>query len=251
MLDDLLEKGIIELPPLKRHEESGMTNDLRYCRYHRVISHPLEKCIMLKERIMQLAKGGAIILNLDEAAETNRATIWCEQCCLAPSLIEELVTIQFGSLELVVLLVMVLNALMEAKPVLDILSEDDEAWTLVTRRRPKKQRHTQPPPLRRRKRQGRRKNPRCRKGKKRANSDRKHEVQPVDLLEQEPLLPVTLEEFFPKDFFRKVAVNMVSSSELEDEDGGEDVQADVQEVPAPSIDDRVLAVLEFLPERMS
>ena len=140
---------------------------------------------------------------------------------------------------------------MEAKPVLDILSEDDEAWTLVTRRRPKKQRHTQPPPLRRRKRQGRRKNPRCRKGKKRANSDRKHEVQPVDLLEQEPLLPVTLEELFPKDFFRKVAVNMVSSSELEDEDGGEDVQADVQEVPAPSIDDRVLAVLEFLPERMS
>jgi len=41
MLDDLLEKGIIELPPSKRPEESGRTNDPKYCRYHRVVSHPL------------------------------------------------------------------------------------------------------------------------------------------------------------------------------------------------------------------
>ena len=82
-------------------------------------------------------------------------------------------------------------------------------------------------------------------------TNRKHEVQPVDLLEQEPLLPVTLEEFFPRDFFRKVAVNMVSCSELEDGDSEEDVQEDVQEASAPSTDDKVLAVLEVLPERMS
>jgi len=42
-------------------------------------------------------------------------------------------------------------------------------------------------------------------------------------LKQEPLLPLTLEEFFPRDFFRKVAVNMVLCSTLEDEDGEEDV----------------------------
>ena len=41
MLDDLLKKGIIELPPSKRPEESGRTNDPKYCRYHRVVSHPL------------------------------------------------------------------------------------------------------------------------------------------------------------------------------------------------------------------
>ena len=92
MLDDLLEKGIIELPTSKRHEESGRTNNPKYYRYDRVVSHPLAKCITLKERIMQLAKDGTIILDLDEAAETNHTTIWCEHCHLAPSLIEELVT---------------------------------------------------------------------------------------------------------------------------------------------------------------
>ena len=84
-----------------------------------------------------------------------------------------------------------------------------------------------------------------------SNSNRQHEVQPVDLLEQEPLLPVTLEEFFPRDFFRKVAVNMVSCSELEDGDSEEDVQEDVQEASALGTDDKVLAVLEVLPKRMS
>jgi len=42
------------------------------------------------------------------------------------------------------------------------------------------------------------------------------------LLEQEPLIPVTLEEFFPRGFFKNATVNMVSCSELEDEDDDED-----------------------------
>jgi len=200
---------------------------------------------------MQLAKDGTIILDMDETAETNHTTICCEHCHLAPSLIKEWVTIQFGSLKPMVFPVMVPTTLVEVEPTLDTFSDDDEGWTFVTRRRPKKQRHTQPPPPRQRKRQGRKKNPRCPKGKKRPNSDRKHKVQPVDLLEQEPLLPVTLEEFSPRDFLRKVAVNMVSCSELEDRDSEEDVQDDVQEASAPSTDDKVLAVLEVLPECMS
>ena len=145
MLDDLLEKGIIELPLSKRPEESGRTNDPKYCRYHRVVSHPLEKCITLKERIMQLAKDGIIILDTDEAAETNHTTICCEHCHLAPSLIEEWVTIQFGSLEPVMFPVMVPTTLAKDEPTLGTFSDDDEGWTLVTRRRPKKQRHAQPP----------------------------------------------------------------------------------------------------------
>jgi len=44
---------------------------------------------------------------------------------------------------------------------------------------------------------------------------------------------------------------MVSCSELEDKDGEEDVQASVQEAPAPSTDDKVLTVLKVLPEHMS
>ena len=52
MLDDLLEKGIIELLLSKRPKEVGKINDTKYYQYHRVISHPLEKDITLKERIM-------------------------------------------------------------------------------------------------------------------------------------------------------------------------------------------------------
>jgi len=76
---------------------------------------------------------------------------------LAPSLTEEWVTIQFGSLEPVVFPVMVPTKAVEVEPTLNTFSDHDEGWTLVTRRRPKKQRHTQPPPLRRRKGQSRKK----------------------------------------------------------------------------------------------
>ena len=52
MLDDLLENEIIELLVLKRPEEDERTTDPKYCHYHRVISHSLEKCITLKEHIV-------------------------------------------------------------------------------------------------------------------------------------------------------------------------------------------------------
>jgi len=71
MLDDLLEKGVIELPKPKHLEEVGRTADPKYCGYHRIVSHLLEKCITLKERIMQLAEEGRIILDLDEIAEVG------------------------------------------------------------------------------------------------------------------------------------------------------------------------------------
>jgi len=52
MVDGLLKNKIIELPPPKGPKEAGRTTDSKYYLYHRVISHPLEKCITLKERIM-------------------------------------------------------------------------------------------------------------------------------------------------------------------------------------------------------
>ena len=71
MLDDLLENKIIGLPEPKRPEEAGRTSDPKYYRYHRIVSNPLEKYVTLKERIIQLAKDGRIILDLDETAEAN------------------------------------------------------------------------------------------------------------------------------------------------------------------------------------
>jgi len=69
ILNDLPEKGIIKLPPSKRPEKAGKSNDPKYYRYHQVVSHPLEKCNILKERKMLLAKDGTIIPDLDEVAK--------------------------------------------------------------------------------------------------------------------------------------------------------------------------------------
>jgi len=78
MLDGFLENGIIRLPPPKQPEEVGRTIDPKNCRYHRVISHPLKKCITLKERIMHLASDGRIILDLDNSAGTNHISAQVE-----------------------------------------------------------------------------------------------------------------------------------------------------------------------------
>jgi len=49
LLDKLLKKVLIELPKSKRLEEIGRINDSKYCRYHRIISHLIEKCRTFKE----------------------------------------------------------------------------------------------------------------------------------------------------------------------------------------------------------
>jgi len=120
MLDDLLENGIIELPATKRPEEAGRTLDPKYCCYHRVISHPLERCITLKECIMRLARDGRIILDLDDPVGTNPISAQLEhsppsrrqsspqayvqeKTNVSSSQKEDLFTIQFGSLEPVVI----------------------------------------------------------------------------------------------------------------------------------------------------
>ncbi|KAM1993554.1 hypothetical protein ACFX16_009874 [Malus domestica] len=56
MLDDLLEKKVIELPECKRPEEMNCVNDPKYCKYHRIVSHPVGKCFAFKELIIKLAQ---------------------------------------------------------------------------------------------------------------------------------------------------------------------------------------------------
>ena len=56
MLDDFLEKKVIELPKYKLHEGMNCVNDLRYCKYNRIVSHPVGKYFVFKELIMKLAQ---------------------------------------------------------------------------------------------------------------------------------------------------------------------------------------------------
>jgi len=71
MVDDLLEKWIIQLAEPKRVEEVRRTTDSNCCRHHRMVIPPLKNCIMIKELIMQLAKEWRIILDLDNVVKTN------------------------------------------------------------------------------------------------------------------------------------------------------------------------------------
>ena len=72
MLDELLKSKLIQLSELKRLEEANRVNDSNYCKYHRLISHPMEKCFVLKDKIMELYNEEKIEFD-DEAASSNLA----------------------------------------------------------------------------------------------------------------------------------------------------------------------------------
>jgi len=127
---------------------------------------------MLKERIMQLARDGRIILDLDDSTGANH--ISAEEDHPLPSWQQSPVrsyeqgktdatsskgegafAIQFGSLEPIVIPLAAQISTMEISLSLD----DGEGWKVVTRQRPRKPKQTQAPPLRRRKRQGKKKDP--------------------------------------------------------------------------------------------
>ncbi|PIN26672.1 hypothetical protein CDL12_00565 [Handroanthus impetiginosus] len=50
IFDKLLAKKLIEFPP----KEMGKGNNPKYCKYHWVVSHLIEKCFVLKDEIIAL-----------------------------------------------------------------------------------------------------------------------------------------------------------------------------------------------------
>ncbi|KAG8383497.1 hypothetical protein BUALT_Bualt04G0019400 [Buddleja alternifolia] len=113
IFDELLAGKLIELPEPNRPEEAGKVNDPKYCKYHRVVSHPIEKCFVVKDKTMALARDGKIILDSEDAP---------------PAL-------QFGSLEPAMVKVLLANeGIMNKENSIDKFEEDGE-WILVTRRR--------------------------------------------------------------------------------------------------------------------
>ncbi|KAL0339231.1 UNVERIFIED_CONTAM: hypothetical protein Sangu_1445200 [Sesamum angustifolium] len=74
IFDDLLNANLIELPEMKWPEEVGKTDDPKYCKYHRLVGHPIHDCFIFKDKVMQLARQGNISLEEDNAA-SNLITI--------------------------------------------------------------------------------------------------------------------------------------------------------------------------------
>ena len=50
ILEQLLQLKLIELPECKRPEDMRKVDDSNYCKYHRIISHPIQKCFVFKEQ---------------------------------------------------------------------------------------------------------------------------------------------------------------------------------------------------------
>jgi len=55
-LTKLPDKGFIELPELRHPKEIRRINDPEYCKYHRIISHPIENYEAFKKQVLNLAK---------------------------------------------------------------------------------------------------------------------------------------------------------------------------------------------------
>ncbi|KAL2532074.1 Uncharacterized protein Adt_05425 [Abeliophyllum distichum] len=66
ILDQLIEQKIIELPEPKKPEEAGQVDHPKYCRFHQIISHPEERCFVLKDLIVRLDKENKIKLETGE-----------------------------------------------------------------------------------------------------------------------------------------------------------------------------------------
>ena len=144
MLEEFLQKKVIELPKCKHPEEMGRVNDPNYYHYHRIVSHPMEKCFILKDLIMKLAKQWRIHLDLDEVVESNHAMVTFGSFDLVPLHIplKKLgacaSTIQCKSIKPKQTQVSSQDSLFRLCFDNKSLSYDEEGWTLVTRRRPRK-----------------------------------------------------------------------------------------------------------------
>ncbi|KAM2312506.1 hypothetical protein ACFXTH_022900 [Malus domestica] len=208
MLDDLLEKKVIELPECKWPEEMNCINDPKYCKYHRIVSHPVGKCFVLKELIMKLAQQGRIKLDLEDTAATHTTTI------------------AFGSFDPVPLQATPDHSyqcssctIPSAQPLSgvneqDAHTDDEEGLTLVTY---KKTRKPKPQAIRQKVEQ-------VRKHRRRNSKKPKRNVK-VDKptyagepMEQEPRIPVSLHEYFPNDFFQQCTIDACHMVEVEMEE---------------------------------
>ncbi|KAA0050986.1 retrotransposon gag protein [Cucumis melo var. makuwa] len=144
MLEQLLEKQLIQLLECKRLEKTRKVDDLTYCKYHRVISHPVEKCFVLKELILRLAREKKIKLDLKEVAQKNHATVTIMLEALSLRLIfkQRESLIQFGTFEPIVVQFHQEVPPKDSQEKEKSIEEDDEGWIVN-----KKKKKTRKPKL--------------------------------------------------------------------------------------------------------
>ena len=120
---------------MKRPEKANKVDDPNYCKYHRLVSHPVEKCFILKDKIMALYEEGKIEFE-EEIASMNMTSI-----TMVPYFSNR--TIKFGSFDPIRLpsntSKMVDLQANGGNHLLQEANTDDDGWTLVTCQRNRKQ----------------------------------------------------------------------------------------------------------------
>ncbi|KAM0963233.1 hypothetical protein ACFX19_022658 [Malus domestica] len=164
MLDDLLDKKVISLPECRRPEEMNCTDSPRYCKFHRFISHPTEKCFVLKDLIIKLAQKGIIELDLDDVVKSNYTTITSGSF-----------NIKFSP----------------QPPGASSKTSKVEGWTQATHKKWHKK-YTSPPQVRQSERG---QSSSCQPSKQRER------VEDDEIATQRSSIAITMRDFFPEDFF--------------------------------------------------
>ncbi|KAA0057496.1 retrotransposon gag protein [Cucumis melo var. makuwa] len=140
MLEQLLEKQLIQLSECKRPEQAGKVDDPNYCKYLWVISHPIEKCFVLKELILRLAREKKTKIDLVEVTQTNHAalTIMLEAHSSRLIFEQRKSLVQFETFELIVFQFYQEVAPEDSQGKERSIEEDDDGWIVVTRRKKRK-----------------------------------------------------------------------------------------------------------------
>ncbi|CAL2227449.1 unnamed protein product [Prunus armeniaca] len=89
IFDQLLASKGITLPESKRPAEANKTNDPKYCRYHRLISHTLKDCYILKDKIQELLNNGSLVIDSSSQHHSATANMIEEKLTLTTALLGE------------------------------------------------------------------------------------------------------------------------------------------------------------------
>ncbi|KAH7865724.1 hypothetical protein Vadar_010358 [Vaccinium darrowii] len=217
MFDQLLDLKLIELPEMKRPEEANKVNDPNYCKFHRLVSHPTSRCFVLKEKIVELASQGKIVLEEEIVAANQTVATLQDEIQQLEKL--QTVRIQFGSFDPIEVVLRHSTQQHGGNSCNreEVIENNDEGWTLVTR---KKKRATSA------------KHPRDKELKpspkkiKARRQQRKRKVKKTtfnlseEVLVQKPRTPFTLWDFLPESIRNSslltISCNTVNAEETED-----------------------------------
>ncbi|KAM1127727.1 hypothetical protein ACFX1X_038164 [Malus domestica] len=183
-------------------------NDPRYCKYHRIVSHHVGKCFVLKELIMKLAQQKQIELDLEDTFVTLITTITFGYFNPMPLQMTSDHSRPCSS-----------NTAPSAQPSLrandqNAPTNDEEGWTLVTYKKTKKPRPQATWP-----KVEQRKKHRCPNSMKPKRNVRA--VKPTyagEPMEQEACILISLHEYFLNDFFQQCTTAAYHMVEVEIEE---------------------------------